>query len=204
MQTDNTIVIFGIGGFGREVYNYIKYDYPSSTILYMVDDEYFVNQKDTIKFSDFDVDKHHMLICVGDPVKRSKIVNKFPSNTKWYTYIHSSIPLYDGINIGVGSILCPGTILTTNINIGKHCHLNLLTTVGHDTVIGDFFTTAPGVKISGNCTIGDRVYFGTNACVREKITICDDVTIGLNGGVVKGVSEPGTYVGTPAKLIKFD
>jgi UDP-3-O-[3-hydroxymyristoyl] glucosamine N-acyltransferase len=103
--------------------------------------------------------------------------------------------------IGEGSIICPNTILTTNIKIGNHTHLNLGSTIGHDTITGDFFTTAPGVKISGNCIIGDRVYFGTNSSVRERITICDDVTIGLNGGVVKNINEPGTYVGVPVKKI---
>ena len=84
----------------------------------------------------------------------------------------------------------------------KHAHLNLITTIGHDCSIGDYFTTAPGVQISGNEIIGDRVYFGTRSCVKEKIHICDDVTIGMNSGVVKKITESGTYIGTPAKKIK--
>jgi len=42
---------------------------------------------------------------------------------------------------------------------------------------------------------------GNNSSVREKINICDNVTIGLNGGVIKNITEPGTYVGTPVKKI---
>jgi UDP-3-O-[3-hydroxymyristoyl] glucosamine N-acyltransferase len=34
------------------------------------------------------------------------------------------------------------------------------------------------------------------------MNICDDVIIGMNAGVVKNISEPGTYVGTPAIKIK--
>ena len=105
------------------------------------------------------------------------------------------------IEIGEGSVICAGSILTTNIKIGKHSHLNLLTTIGHDTVVGDYFTTAPGAKISGNCNIGECVYFGTNSSVREKITICDNVTIGLNGGVVKNINKSGIYVGVPTRLL---
>ena len=92
--------------------------------------------------------------------------------------------------------------LTTNIKLGKHSHLNLQTTIGHDCNIGDFFTTAPGAKISGNCKIGDRVYIGTNSSTREKITICNDVTLGLNSGVIKNISDPGIYVGTPAIKVR--
>ena len=86
--------------------------------------------------------------------------------------------------------------------MGNHSHLNLHTTIGHDCIIDDFFTTAPGVKISGNCNIGKMVYFGTNSCVKEKINICDEVVIGLNGGVVNNINEKGIYIGTPAKKIK--
>jgi UDP-3-O-[3-hydroxymyristoyl] glucosamine N-acyltransferase len=66
----------------------------------------------------------------------------------------------------------------------------------------DFFRTSPGSIISGNCNIGKHVYFGTNSSVREKIKICDNVTIGLNSGVVKDIKDEGIYVGTPAKKIK--
>lgn len=77
-----------------------------------------------------------------------------------------------------------------------------MTTIGHDCIIGDYFTTAPNVSISGTCRIGDYVYFGTTSCVKEKITICSDVTIGMMAAVVKDISVSGTYVGTPAKLIE--
>ncbi len=103
--------------------------------------------------------------------------------------------------IGEGSIICPGCILTTNINLGKHAQLNLQTTIGHDSVVGEYFTTAPGAKISGGCRVGDRVYVGTNASLKEKVSICSDVVIGLNAGVVKNIDVSGIYVGTPAKKI---
>jgi UDP-3-O-[3-hydroxymyristoyl] glucosamine N-acyltransferase len=60
----------------------------------------------------------------------------------------------------------------------------------------------PCSVVSGNCTIGNRVYLGTNSSIREKIEICDDVTIGLNSGVVKNIKESGVYVGSPSKKIK--
>ena len=92
--------------------------------------------------------------------------------------------------------------MTTNITIGKHAHLNLQTTIGHDCRIGDYFTTAPGVKVSGNCKIYDCVYVGTNASIKEKLSIHSLTTIGMNGAVVKHIEEPGTYVGVPVKKLK--
>ena len=60
----------------------------------------------------------------------------------------------------------------------------------------------PGSIISGNCSIGDYVYLGTNSSVKEKLNICNGVTIGLSSGVIKHIQEPGVYAGVPVKKIK--
>ncbi|NBP57047.1 hypothetical protein EBU71_11055 [bacterium] len=56
----------------------------------------------------------------------------------------------------------------------------------------------PGSIISGNVTIGDNFYLGTNSSIREKLNICDDVVVGLNSGVIHNIQESGVYVGTPS------
>lgn len=195
--------IIGAGGFGREVFWSLPYIERINTVFF-VDDLYWTdNDNEVYPLSKFDPDEYEVVVAVGSPLARKKIVESLPKSTKFFTHIHKSAQLLaSDIRIGDGSIICANSIITTDVKIGKHCHLNLSSTVGHDTVIGDFFTTAPGAKISGNCKIGDCVYFGTNSSVREKIEICNNVTIGLNAGVVKHITEPGTYTGTPAKKIK--
>jgi acetyltransferase EpsM len=59
----------------------------------------------------------------------------------------------------------------------------------------------PGSIVSGDVKIGDRVYLGTNSSIKEKLTIIDDVTIGLNTGIVKSIDRSGTYVGQNTRLI---
>ena len=195
--------IIGNGGFGREVYYSMTKEEQLNTVFFVEDEYYNKSQDNTLPLSKFNKDEYEVIIAIGDSLTREKIVKKLPSDTKYFTYIHPSVQIYStDVKIGEGSIICGGSILTTNIVIGKHSHLNLLTTVGHDNIIRDYFTTAPGSKISGNCNIGKHVYFGTNSSVREKITICDDVIVGMNAGVVKNITEPGVYVGTPAKKIK--
>jgi sugar O-acyltransferase (sialic acid O-acetyltransferase NeuD family) len=195
--------IIGAGGFGRELYWSLPILERISTVFF-VDDNYYDGKDSLIlPLSKLDVDEYEVIVAVGNPTDRKKIIDSLPNNTKFFTHIHDSVIILDpNIEIGEGSVICANSILTTNIKLGKHCHLNLLTTVGHDTVVGDFFTTAPGAKISGNCDIGNKVYIGTNSSVKEKINICDNVTIGLNSGVVKDIKESGVYVGTPTKKIK--
>jgi sugar O-acyltransferase (sialic acid O-acetyltransferase NeuD family) len=192
--------IIGNGGFGREVKALLLDNNPYENIVFFVDDQYV--KEDLRPISKLDINEYEVVVAIGDPLVRKKIINNLPKNTKFFSAIHKSVQILDtNIEIGEGSIICSNCVLTTNIKIGRHTHLNLQTTIGHDTQIGDYLTTAPGVKISGNCNIGDCVYIGTNASIREKINICNDVTIGLNGGVVKHINESGTYVGVPVKKL---
>lgn len=195
--------IIGAGGFGREVYWSLNSVERSNTVFF-VDDEYWSGGNNKIlPLSLFESDKYEVIVAIADSKHRQRIVETLPKTTKFFTHIHPTAQIHgEDVTIGEGSIICAGTIITTNVKIGKHAHLNLITTVGHDCMIGDYFTTAPGVQISGNEIIGDRVYFGTRSCMKQKLTICDDVIIGMNAGVTKDITEPGTYVGTPTIKIK--
>lgn len=202
------ICIIGTGGFGREVLcclmEVIKhYGLRIEDIAcFMVSDE---DYKDTsvmglpiYRRSTFDPALFAVVVAVGNPQIRKRAVENFPANTQYVTVIHPTAILSDWVELGEGSIVTAGTILTCAIKIGKHAQLNLHTTIGHDCIIGDYFTTAPAANISGNCTIGECVYFGTNAAVRQGINICSNVTIGMGAIVVKPITTPGVYVGVPA------
>jgi sugar O-acyltransferase (sialic acid O-acetyltransferase NeuD family) len=191
--------IIGAGGFAREVKAYL--DEP--TTFMFVDDIYYTPNKEYIlPLSKFDPSTYEVVVAIGNPQSRFSMVKKLPPETKYFTFIHPTSQIYSPLeNIGEGSIICPNSIITTNVFLGNHTHLNLLTTIGHDCEIDDYFTTAPGAKISGNCEIGMGVYIGTNASVKEKLKICSQTTVGLNAGVVKDINKPGTYIGTPAKKI---
>lgn len=177
------IQIIGKGGFAREVTGYI-----GCTRYEMFENECFgiSNCYETI-------------IAIGDVAVRRKITDQFP--TLYWGNINAGMS-YGGNEIKAGSIICPGTILTTGITIGRHVIINLNCTIGHDCVIGDFVTMSPGANVSGNVTIGNGCNIGSNAVIREKITICDNVVIGAGGVVVKDITEPGVYVGNPVKKIR--
>jgi sugar O-acyltransferase (sialic acid O-acetyltransferase NeuD family) len=188
--------IIGYGGHAMEVFHQMNTD-----VVFFVDDQYA--RGEVIPISKFNPQEYEVIIAIGDPINRKKIYEKLPKETKYFTFIHPTAIIMDNtIEIGEGSFIGSHSILTTNIKIGKHTILNRVNQIGHDTIVGDFLSMMPGSIISGNCTIGDRVYFGTNSSVKEKVKICDDVTIGLNGGVVKNIVESGTYVGVPVRKIK--
>lgn len=204
--------IVGTGGFGREVLCCLidilksKKQPIDSSILFMVEDKYYSDKVvlgiDVIPMSQFNPLKYDVVVAIGDPKIRKRIIERLPSETTYATLIHPNVVLSDFVEIGEGTIITAGAIITCNIKIGKHVHLNLSTTIGHDCIIGDFFTTAPGVHISGNCKVGDFVYVGTNAALKNAISIVDNVVIGMGAVVVKDITEEGVYIGNPLRRLK--
>lgn len=182
-----SIQIIGKGGFAREV---VAHFFKSDEVDFLEFEE--IQKANT---------EAPTLIAIGDPLVRMRIACENKLN---YVCIGNSLHdlFIGGSSFGVGTIICPGTIVTTNVKIGDFAIVNLNCTVGHDCKIGSFTTISPGVNISGNVTIGERCYIGTNAAIREGVTICDDVTIGMCAAVLNDITDPGTYVGVPAKKIK--
>ena len=72
------------------------------------------------------------------------------------------------MEIGEGTIICAGSIITTNVIIGDHVIVNLDCTIGHDDIIRDFATLYPSVNVSGNVIIEPCVEIGTGT-QRDKI-----------------------------------
>ncbi len=147
-----------------------------------------------------------VVVGVGDPKTRQEIFEKTSSEIKnifWETLIHPSVILDKKTSIvDSGSIICAGSIITTNVRISKNCLINLHSTIGHDTQIGSHCVVNPGSNISGNVTIGNNTLIGTGSSILQKITIGEFVTVGASACVTKSIESGKTVVGIPAKEIK--
>ena len=190
------LAIFGYGGHAREVAAQIDKE-----VTFFVDDNYADGK--ILGISKFDPNQYEMIVAVANPKDRQEIISKLPKETRFFTFIHPTVLiLSDDVEIGEGSFIGAYSILTTNIKIGSHAILNRGNQIGHDSMIGDYFSAMPGAIVSGNVSIGNRVYLGTNSSIIEKKCLLDDITLGANGVVVKNIARPGTYVGCPAKLLE--
>lgn len=195
------IAIVGAGGFGRELYWQMKDNDPYADIQMYADDKY-ANGTTVFPISQIMPRSQTVFIAIGDPNEREKMMLRMHRDVKYGRFIHKSVQIHDRstFKMGEGSIICAGAIITTNVHIGKHCHINLGTTIGHDARLGNFVTTAPQVAISGNVNIDSNVYIGTHASIKEKIYIAPSNTIGMHAAVTKDINEVnGTYVGVPAR-----
>jgi sugar O-acyltransferase (sialic acid O-acetyltransferase NeuD family) len=210
----NGIIILGAAGLAKEFFLYIKRANPE------IKEFYFVNDLDDdqnyleIEGENYPVvknwifeKKYDFVVAVGSPKIKKKLVKKaIDSGLKPAKTIidPSALILIDRSNIGFGGVIAPGCILTTNIKIGNFVTLNLNTTVGHDTIIGDYCTTNPGVHISGQLSIGECNEFGTGCIVRDRLTLGSNKTFGAQTAVVKNIigDESEIYIGVPSKKLE--
>lgn len=209
------IAIYGAGGFGREVNMLIKQinqrEKQFNFIGYFDDG---IQKGETIgkhavlggmkELNSFP-EEINVVLSIADPKIKTKIVAAIENKkVKFPTLIHPScIVGEDNISIGVGSIICAGTILTVDISIGDHVILNLGCTVGHDTKIGSYSSFMPSVSISGEVEIGECVYCGTGAKIINQVEVGSNSIIGAGAVVSKSLPSNCTAVGVPAKPIKF-
>ena len=122
-----------------------------------------------------------------------------------------------GCTIGDGSFIGPFVEIQKGVTIGKRCRIQShsficeLVTIGDECFIShgamfinDLFVTG-GPEANPDSwratRLGNRVSVGTNATILP-VTICDHVVIGAGAVVTKDITEPGFYVGNPARLLR--
>lgn len=106
-----------------------------------------------------------------------------------------------GVEVGEGSVVMDGAVINTGARIGRGAIINTNSTVEHDVVVGDWVHVAPGATISGGVTIGRLSMIGAGATIIEGRKIDPGCMVGAGATVVNDLRQPGTYVGTPARLL---
>ena len=142
------------------------------------------------------------VVTLGDLYIRERVV-KMMQGASWFTPIHPQTTISTlGVKIGDGSVVMAGAIVNPDAKIGRHCAINTNSVIEHDNVIGDFSHISVGAQLAGRVTVGSRVWVGIGATVINDVSICDDCVIGAGAVVVRNITEPGVYVGVPARRIK--
>lgn len=209
------IYIVCAGGFAREVFWYLKDNEYKFKVRGFVDQTSLATDLETIgaycgipiyNEYGFDYTNKNLVIATGYPALREKIYNdivtkfnfvEFPNIVSSWAHIASRQTL----RITHGVIITPGCIVTSDVTLLGFVNLNMNTTIGHDTIMKSFSTTATNVSISGNVVVGKRSYLGNNSSVKEHCKICNDVIIGMGGVVIKSIGKAGTYVGCPVERL---
>ena len=81
--------------------------------------------------------------------------------------------------------------------------LNLHGAVGHDAKIGDFSVVSSYCDITGNVSVGERVFMGSHVCIAPGLEIGDEAVLGIGSVVVSKVQAGKKVFGNPARSLEL-
>jgi sugar O-acyltransferase (sialic acid O-acetyltransferase NeuD family) len=208
------LVIFGTGGFAREVLQIVEdinRDSKTWNLVGFLDEdkgrwgtrchalpvlggsEWLGKHPDTV-----------VTIAIGSSAIRRRIVLELlhMEHTEFATLVHPLAWISKGVNIGAGTIIHAGVLISPDVKIGKHTFVNKNCTIGHNTVVGDYSTVAPSATVGGEVHLGEGCEVGANGTIIQQLSIGDWTIIGAGAVVVKDMPSNITAVGIPAIPIK--
>ena len=201
------IVIAGAGGFGREVHSWLVTS-PHYCATESIEEIVFINDVAPAvdlpapvvsTVSDFYPDPNDLVICaIGSPADRQEMTSTLTSRGAVFaTFVHDSTVIGNNVTLGEGTVICPGVILTTDITVGRHVHININSSVGHDVRVHDFVTISPSCNLMGGATVMHNAFLGTATTMVPGTTIHQNTVIGAGSVVVKDIEAEVVAFGNP-------
>lgn len=211
------IVIYGAGGFGKEVaclINLINSVRPTWRLIGFIDDgvpigteiSHFGCVIGNREYLQHITEPLSVALAIGNPNITKKIVSELLNPLVDFPNIicpNFWISDKDTFCIGKGNIIQGDCAVTCNVNIGDFNILNGSVVIGHDVKIGNYNQFMPATRISGEVTISNCNYFGVGSIILQGISIGNNTRIGAGAVLMTRPKEDSTYIGNPAKLFKY-
>jgi len=205
-----TLYIFGAGGHGREVAWLARQTVaPDVDIRFLADRDHCLTPSvngivlECWETAQLGADSR-FVVAVGDPGLRSQIAERLARRGAVAgTLVHPRTEMSSNVDLGPGVVVCAGSVLTTEIRLAQHVHVNVSCSIAHDVQIGEFSTLSPGVRIAGNVQVGARVFLGIGAVVINgqpgaPLVIGDDAVVAAGACVTGRVAAGALVAGVPA------
>jgi sugar O-acyltransferase (sialic acid O-acetyltransferase NeuD family) len=146
-----------------------------------------------------------VVVCVANAHRaagRRTVVRRLglPSD-RFATVVHPHASLAPGVELGVGTVLLAGVVITAPQRIGAHVLAMPQVLLTHDDEVADFVTMAGRVALAGGVRVGEAAYLGSGALVREGVHIGAEAVIGMGAVVLNDVPRGQTWVGLPARVL---
>lgn len=146
------------------------------------------------------------ITAVGDNAARRALVRRIEAlglaQLSPATLRHRLAWVGEGAQIGAGTLLAPGSLVTVDAHVGRHCIVNVKASVSHDARVGEGCNLNPGSTVCGWAEIGDGAYIGAAATVLDRRKVGAWSVVGAGSVVTQDVPEGVTVVGVPARIVR--
>lgn len=203
----DTLIIAGAGGHAKVVADiaiHTGYNY----IMFLDDNIELLNKTlgfGIVQGSTQDIDQFEgdVFVAIGNPSNREQLMDyyEYEKNRNIVTLIHPNAIVSRDVTIGSGVVIMPGAVINTSSEISRGSIVNTCSSVDHDCCVDSFSHVAVGAHLCGNVKIGKNCWIGAGTTIINNVKITDDVIVGAGAVVLDDITEPGTYVGVPAKRI---
>jgi sugar O-acyltransferase (sialic acid O-acetyltransferase NeuD family) len=140
-----------------------------------------------------------VVLCAGRGTDRRTLSERlaFPDG-RYASVVHSNATVSGSSILAPGTILLAGSVLTSDVALGRHVVIMPNVCLTHDDVVEDYATLCAGVIVGGRVRIERGAYIGMNASVRERCVIGAEVVIGMGSVVLNDVPAGQVWMGVPA------
>lgn len=206
------LVIAGAGGFGRELYQWIKDGNKRKSedekwrVRGFIDDN--LHALDNIE-CDLEVvdsiggyrprEQEWVAMAIAKPAIKERIVGELKKRgCRFASIIHHTAIIGDFTSVGEGVVMYPDAAVSVNSRIGNFVTL-LSSGLGHDVEIEDYVTISSMCDICGGVRIGKRVFLGSHVTIVPGRRIGDDAYIAAGSTVMTNIKPGYRVMGNPAK-----
>ncbi len=139
------------------------------------------------------------IIGIGDNAARK---NCSTDGLRLTSIVHQSAAVSPAAYLAPGVFVGRGAMVNNAARVGRGSIINTSAIVEHDCRVGEYCHVSPGAILCGTVTLGEGVWVGAGARVINNATIAPWTVIGMGANVVKDITEPGTYIGNPARKLE--
>lgn len=141
-----------------------------------------------------------IFIGIGNAKIRRRLSEEYASKSM-PVLVHPRAVVSQTAAVGRGSVVMAGAVINPGVRIGRGCIINTSSSVDHDCILEDYVHVSVGARLCGSVTVGEETWIGAGCTVINNVSICSGCIIGAGAVVTNDITEPGTYVGIPARLL---